>query len=74
MGIGILLVLVGIYFVLVNVVPGFRDLIHLNYAWPVTILLVGAGFAVLGLFVGAPDLAVPAALSRELAESCIIRI
>ncbi len=62
LGIGILLVLVGIYFILVNVVPGFKELIHINYAWPVTVMLVGAGLLVLGLIVGAPDLAVPACI------------
>jgi len=57
---GILLVLVGIYFVLVNAVPGFADLININFSWPVIVMLVGAGLLILGLLVGAPEMAVPA--------------
>ncbi len=57
---GILLVLVGIYFVLVNAVPGFADLININFSWPVIVMLVGAGLLLLGLLVGAHEMAVPA--------------
>jgi len=57
---GILLVLVGIYFVLVNAVPGFADLINISFSWPVIVMLVGAGLLLLGLLVGAPEMAVPA--------------
>lgn len=57
---GILLILVGIYYVLVNAVPGFSDLININFSWPVIIMLVGAGLLVLGLLTGTPDMAVPA--------------
>lgn len=60
LGLGILLVLVGIYFVLVNTVPSFSQLININYSWPVILFLVAAGLLVLGLVVGAPDMAVPA--------------
>lgn len=60
LGIGILLVLVGVYFVLINVVPEFHDLINISFSWPVTIVLVGAGLLVLGLLLGTPDLSVPA--------------
>jgi hypothetical protein len=60
LGIGILLVLAGIYFILVNVVPGFKDLINISNSWPVTVILVGAGLLVLGLIIGTPDLSVPA--------------
>jgi len=57
---GILLILVGIYFVLVNAVPGFADLISITFSWPVIVMLVGLGLLVLGLLVGSPDMAVPA--------------
>lgn len=57
---GILLVLVGIYFVLVNIMPGFAELINLNFSWPVIIMLVGAGLLFLGLLTGAAEMAVPA--------------
>jgi len=57
---GILLILAGVYFVLVNVVPGFADIIGITFSWPVIVMLVGAGLLVIGLLTGAPDMAVPA--------------
>jgi len=60
LALGILLILVGIYFVLVNVVPGFADLISITFSWPVIVMLVGLGLLLLGLLVGAPEMAVPA--------------
>ena len=57
---GILLVLVGVYFALVNAFPAFADMIQISYSWPVIILLVAAGLLVIGLLAGAPDMAVPA--------------
>lgn len=60
LALGILLTLVGIYFVLVNVVPGFADLINITFSWPVIVILVGLGLLLLGLLVSAPEMAVPA--------------
>lgn len=57
---GILLILAGVYFVLVNAVPGFADLINITFSWPVIVMLVGAGLLVLGLLTGTPEMAVPA--------------
>ncbi len=57
---GILLVLAGIYFVLINVLPGFAQLINITFSWPVIIMLVGAGLLILGLLTGAAEMAVPA--------------
>jgi hypothetical protein len=55
-----LLILAGIYFVLVNAVPGFADLIGITFSWPVIVMLVGAGLLVIGLLTGTPDMAIPA--------------
>lgn len=60
LGIGVLLVLVGIYFIIANVVPGFNELVNIKFSWPVIVILVGAGLLLLGLIVRAPDMAVPA--------------
>jgi uncharacterized integral membrane protein len=57
---GILVILAGIYFVLVNAVPGFADLIGITFSWPVIVMLVGAGLLVIGLLTGTPDMAIPA--------------
>lgn len=62
LGLGILLVLVGIYFVLVNTVPSFRELVNITFTWPIILFLVAAGLLVIGLLVGSPHMAVPAAI------------
>ena len=60
--VGILLVLAGAYFIMVNVVPGFEQWLNITYSWPTIILAVAVGLLVLGLIVGAPDMAVPAVI------------
>ena len=62
LAIGVILVLVGLYFILANVVPQFQQWLNLDYSWPVIILIVAAGLLLLGLVVGAPDMAVPACI------------
>jgi hypothetical protein len=57
---GILLILAGIYFLLVNALPGFADLINITFSWPVIVMLVGAGLLLLGLLTGTPEMAIPA--------------
>jgi len=59
---GVLLVLVGIYFVLVNTVPEFRNLVNITFSWPVILFLVAGGLLVIGVLAGAPDMAIPAAI------------
>ena len=60
LAVGVILVLVGLYFILANTVPQFEQWLHIDYSWPVIILAVAAGLLILGLIVGAPDMAVPA--------------
>mgnify|MGYP001769933893 CR=1 FL=1 len=60
LAIGVILVLAGIYFILVNVVPGFNQWLNISYSWPTIILAVAAGLLLLGLVIGVPDMAVPA--------------
>jgi len=62
LAIGIILVLVGIYFIAANTIPQFEQWLNITYSWPTIILAVAAGLLVLGLLVGAPDMAVPAAI------------
>lgn len=57
---GMLFVLIGIYFMLVNIIPGFAELINITFSWPVIIMLVGAGLLILGLLIGVAEMAVPA--------------
>lgn len=60
LAVGVILVLVGVYFILANMVPQFNQWLNITYSWPTIILAVAAGLLVLGLIVGAPDMAVPA--------------
>jgi hypothetical protein len=59
-GVGVLLVLIGAFFLIYQLVPGFQDLIDLSFDWPVIIIGFGLFLLVLGLLVGAPGMAVPA--------------
>jgi uncharacterized integral membrane protein len=60
--VGILLVLIGAYFILGNLVPAFNVWLNVSYSWPLIILAVAAGLLVLGLILGVPDMTVPAAI------------
>lgn len=62
LAVGVILVLVGVYFILANMVPQFNQWLNISYSWPVIILAVAAALLVLGLIVGAPDMAVPAVI------------
>ena len=62
LAIGILLVLVGAYFIVANLVPAFQDWVNITMSWPLIIIAVGAGLLVLGLLVGAPEMAIPAVI------------
>ena len=53
LAIGILLVLVGAYFIVANLVPAFQSWMNITMSWPLIIIAVGAGLLVLGLLVGA---------------------
>jgi len=57
---GLLLVLAGTYFVLINAVPGLAQLITVHFSWPVIIMLVGAGLLILGLLSGVAEMSIPA--------------
>ena len=62
LAIGILLVLVGAYFIVANLVPAFQSWMNITMSWPLIIIAVGAGLLVLGLLVGAPEMAIPAVI------------
>jgi uncharacterized integral membrane protein len=62
LAIGILLVLIGAYFVVANMVPAFHDWVNVTMSWPLIIIAVGVGLLVLGLLVGAPEMAIPAVI------------
>jgi len=59
---GILLVLAGIWFFADRSLPAFHDLVARYAEWPFSLMFIGAGLLVLGLILGAPGMAVPAAI------------
>jgi hypothetical protein len=59
-GIGVFFVLIGVLWLVYQLVPGVKDLIDLSFDWPMFIVGFGLFLFVLGLLVGAPGMAVPA--------------
>jgi len=59
---GIILILVGGWFLLNQTMPEFREFFEPYTEWPANMLLIGAGILILGLLTGSPGLAIPAAI------------
>lgn len=60
---GILLIIVAGWLIATRINPALGDLIHLPpFDWPMWVVIAGAALLVLGLLVGAPDMAIPACI------------
>jgi len=59
---GILLIALGAWFLADRSLPTFHDLVSRYAQWPFSLVFIGAGLFVLGLILGAPGMAVPAAI------------
>jgi Na+/proline symporter len=66
LALGIILILIGGWFLLNQTMPEFRDFFEPYTEWPSNMLLIGAGILVIGLATGSPGLAVPAAIVAGL--------
>lgn len=62
LALGIILLLVGGWFLLNQVNPAFKNFFEPYTEWPANMLLIGAGILVVGLATGSPGMAVPAAI------------
>ena len=62
LALGVILILVGGWFLLNQTMPSFRDFFAPYTQWPANMLLIGAGILIIGLVTGSPGLAVPAAI------------
>lgn len=62
LALGVILLLVGGWFLLNQVNPSFQNFFEPYTEWPVNMLLIGAGILVIGLATGSPGMAVPAAI------------
>lgn len=59
---GLILILLGAWFVVERTVPSLADLAGKIFEWPFMLMWIGALILVLGLFTGNPGTAVPAAI------------
>ena len=59
---GVLLVLLGVFFLVLQLVPGLRQALQVEFTWPWIVIAVGVFLLVFGLLVGAPGMAVPACI------------
>lgn len=59
---GVLLILIGAWFIAQRTIPQLAEFAEMFSEWPFTVIGVGGVLLLLGLFLGAPGLAVPAAI------------
>lgn len=59
---GVILVVVGGIFIAANLVPSFKAILDQANTWPIIIEAVALGLLLLGLVIGAPDMAIPAVI------------
>ncbi len=59
---GLLLILVAGWLIATRIKPDLANILHLTFDWPMWIMLAGAVILVIGLLVGAPDMAIPACI------------
>jgi hypothetical protein len=62
LALGILLILLGAWFLLDRTVPAFHGFFEQYTEWPINLLLIGGVIFILGLVLGSPGLSVPAAI------------
>lgn len=62
LAIGLVLILIGAWFVAVNQMPELVEWANPYTQWPLNIITIGAALLLVGLVVGAPGMAVPAAI------------
>jgi hypothetical protein len=59
---GTLLILLGLWFLLVQFVPEFEGLLNIEFSWPLFVIGAGVVLLILGLLTGEPGMAVPACI------------
>ena len=59
---GVILILLGAWFLLDKSVPAFHSIFERYTEWPVNMLLIGGGIFIVGLVLGQPGMSVPAAI------------
>ncbi|MGC9523212.1 MAG: hypothetical protein ACP5HG_15180 [Anaerolineae bacterium] len=59
---GIILILIGLGFLAVQLIPSLRSWADQEFTWPVSILFVALGLVVIGALTGTADMLVPASI------------
>lgn len=59
---GALLILIGLFVLAIQFVPGLGAFFHIRFTWPLIIVGVGLVLLVLGVVVGEPGMAMPACM------------
>ncbi|MFA5873855.1 MAG: hypothetical protein WC832_07810 [Anaerolineales bacterium] len=59
---GLLLILVAGWLIATRIQPDLANILHLTFDWPMWVMFAGAVLLVIGLLVGAPDMAIPACI------------
>jgi hypothetical protein len=59
---GVLLILLGAWFIAVKQVPALKPYASLDYAWPFYVIGAGVVLLIIGLLTGAPRMAIPASI------------
>ena len=62
LALGVILILLGGWFLLDKTVPDFHEFFDAYTQWPNNMFLIGGGLFILGLVLGSPGLSVPAAI------------
>ena len=62
LALGVILILLGAWFLLDKSVPAFHAIFEKYTEWPTSMLLIGGGIFIVGLVLGQPGMAVPAAI------------
>lgn len=59
---GLMLILIGVIFISVQLLPGLKEYFTWDYTWPMSIIFVALGLVVLGALTGTADMLVPASI------------
>ena len=66
LALGVILILLGAWFLLDKSVPAFHEIFDQFTKWPNNMFLIGGGIFILGLVLGQPGMSVPAAIVAGL--------
>lgn len=62
LALGVILILIGAWFLLDRTVPAFSEFFSAYTQWPTNLILIGGVIFILGLALGSPGMSVPAAI------------